>query len=273
MSLDAELLLRSAGLAGRHALPIFLTMLALLLAAVCAVAWVVQRSPMRRLPHTQPSLRVLGARLLAGFAVIVAGAWVFAELAEKLGAGRLMGRADQALADGLLASVPAPVMQVFAAITHLGDPLTLTGLSVVVALMLVATGRRWLAFGWVATVAGNGLLNRTLKEVFARVRPLHDDTITQAQGFSFPSGHSSGSVVVFGMLAYLALRLLPPRWHLPVGLAAVALAFSVGASRVFLRVHFASDVIAGFASGAVWLTVCIVSIELTRWVGQRGGGR
>ena len=273
MSTDAELLVRWAGVAGRHALPIFLAVLALLLAAVCAAAWVVQRSPMRRLPHTQPPLRVLGARLLAGFAVIVAGSWVFAELAEQLGAGRAMGRADQALADAVLASVPPPALQVFAALTQLGNPATLAGVCVVVALWLMALHQRWLAFGWVAAVAGNGVLNPALKRVFARVRPLHEDGLVAADGFSFPSGHSSGSVVVFGMLAYLALRLLPPRWHLPVGLAAVALAFSVGASRVFLRVHFTSDVVAGFASGAVWLTVCIVSIEFTRWVGQRGGGR
>ena len=84
-------------------------------------------------------------------------------------------------------------------------------------------------------------------------------------GFSFPSGHSSGSVVAYGMLAYLALRLLPIRWHLPGLLATVALAFTVGASRLFLGVHFASDVIAGFASGAAWLAMCITLIERMRW--------
>ena len=61
------------------------------------------------------------------------------------------------------------------------------------------------------------------------------------------------------------------RWHLALTLAAVALAFSIGASRMFLRVHFASDVIAGFASGIAWLAVCIASIELTRWYRRRQG--
>ena len=49
----------------------------------------------------------------------------------------------------------------------------------------------------------------------------------------------------------------------------LALAFAIGASRMFLRVHFASDVIAGFASGSAWLAVCIASIELTRWYERR----
>lgn len=84
-------------------------------------------------------------------------------------------------------------------------------------------------------------------------------------GFSFPSGHSSGSVVAYGMLAYLSLRLLPVRWHLPSLLAMVALALTVGASRLFLGVHFASDVMAGFASGIAWLALCITSIEYIRW--------
>lgn len=118
-------------------------------------------------------------------------------------------------------------------------------------------------------MAGNGALNIALKQVFGRIRPTHLEGFGLAQGFSFPSGHSSGSVVAYGMLAYLALRLLPARWHLPALMAAVALAFTVAVSRVFLRVHFASDVAAGIASGATWLAVCITSIELAQWDRQR----
>ena len=101
------------------------------------------------------------------------------------------------------------------------------------------------------------------------MRPLRDDGLVLAQGFSFPSGHSSGAVVAYGMLAYIALRFVPPRWHLALVLAAVSLVFMIGASRIFLRVHFASDVIAGFASGTAWLAVCIASVELTRWYTTR----
>ena len=111
---------------------------------------------------------------------------------------------------------------------------------------------------------GHAALNLTLKEVFARVRPLHEHGLVFEPGFSFPSGHSSGSVVAYGMLAYLLVRALPPVWHLPVVLAATAAAFAIGCSRVFRQVHFASDVIAGVASGLAWLVVCITSVELTR---------
>jgi undecaprenyl-diphosphatase len=101
------------------------------------------------------------------------------------------------------------------------------------------------------------------------MRPLNAVDGVAASGFSFPSGHSSGAVVAFGMLAYLGLRLLPQRWHLPVLLVAALLAFSVGVSRIILRVHYASDVAAGFASGTAWLAVCVTGIEFGRWLRHR----
>ena len=254
---------------GQHALPIFAGLLAALLLSTAAAWWGVRRIHVpREQSRLSPGL-YLCVRLAAGFAVIVAGGWLFAELAEKLGTGGTMGsmgRADQALADSLRTELPLAALQVFALLTRLADTATVTGVCILVAALLVWRGRRWLALGWVLAVAGTGVLNTTLKQIFERVRPVHDDGLVVAHGFSFPSGHSSGSVVMFGMLAYVLCRFVPLRWQLPLVLAAVALAFSVGVSRVFLRVHFASDVLAGFASGTAWLVVCIASIELTRWI-------
>jgi membrane-associated phospholipid phosphatase len=269
MKANAELLAQWALWAGQHALPLFFVMLALILAATCACWWTLRRYTVPRRQSTNLPTLPMGLRIAVGFALILVGAGVFAELAGQLDAGEELGRADQALADALRTSVPPPALQVFAALTGLGDTATLTGLCIGIAIALIALDRRWLALGWVVAVAGNGVLNHTLKQIFARVRPLDPDGFVLEQGFSFPSGHSSGSVVAYGMLAYVALRLLPARWHLPTVVAAVALAFTVGASRLFLRVHFASDVIAGFASGAAWLAICVTSIELTRWYRQR----
>ena len=209
------------------------------------------------------------ARIGVGFGVIVAAAWLFAELAEALDAGPRLGRIDQTFTDALVQSVPPAALRMFAVLTHFGDTITLTLLCIAVSIALIARRERLLALGWVAAVAGNALLNTTLKQVFERARPVHADGWVAAPGYSFPSGHSSGSLVAYGMLAYLAVRVLPARWHLPAVLAAVALALSVGASRVFLRVHFASDVLAGFASGAAWWVVCVTSMEVTRWWWRR----
>ena len=213
----------------------------------------------------------LRARLTLGLLVIVAGASLFAALASQLGEGQLMRDADQAINEAMRTGVPQGVHEIFAALTHLADPATLTALCVAVTLALGARRRFALASGWVFAVAGNGLLNETLKSLFGRDRPLPVDGASLVDGFSFPSGHSSGAVVAYGMLAYLGLRLLAPRWHLPALAAAGVLAVLVGLSRLVLGVHFASDVIAGFASGTAWLALSVTGIELARWRGSSRG--
>ena len=243
-------LLQWAAWAGAYALPLYFVLLALLLGASVVGGRALQRAS---LPP--------GRRLAIGVAVMTLGAALFIALATQLGTGTLLDLGDQALSDAVRTSVQPPTLQVFGALTHLGDRSTLIGLGIVVAIALFAAGRRGLAAGWGLAMAGNGVLNPALKQVFGRARPLHPDGGLFEPGYSFPSGHSSGAVVACGMLAYLALRLLPPRWHLRALILAVAVAFTVGASRVFLRVHFASDVVAGFASGAFWLALCVTGIE------------
>jgi undecaprenyl-diphosphatase len=261
---DAAGLVGWAQLAGPQALPIFVATLALLLAAACAVWWLGRR---------RVTAWPLAWRWAAGLATIGVGAGVFTTLATAVGAAdadRTLALADQALTDAIRIGVPPSAVQVFGLLTHLGDTATLTALCAVVALLLILDSQRGLAFGWVLALAGNGLLNSGLKQVFGRSRPLRGDGSVLEPGFSFPSGHSSGAVVAYGMLAYLALRLLPPRWHLPAVLLALALACTVAASRLFLRVHFGSDVLAGIASGSAWLALCIVGIELPRGSSHRG---
>lgn len=273
MSAEDEALLRWAQRAGELALPIFGMTLALLLVAVSCGVWGWRHDRvrrLRRLQHPAAPLLLWGLGLAAGFTVVVLAAQVFAELAEGVHDAGPLVRADDVLTAALHASVPEAAVKAFAWVTRLGDTETLTALCIVVALVLVIKKQLALALGWTTAVAGNAVLNTTLKQIFARVRPDHADGIVLAHGYSFPSGHSSGSLVAYGMLAYLALRLLPVRWHLPAVLAATALAFSIAASRVFLRVHFASDVVAGLASGAAWLAICIASLELARrWPARR----
>jgi undecaprenyl-diphosphatase len=261
---DHELMLDAvARWVGAHALPVFVAALLVLL-LVCAVLWhVLHRWVVPPQDGTQPPLLFLLTRMALGFVVVWLAAWGFSELAEALGAGPAMARADQALADEIGRSVPRQALDVFALLTHVGDAVTIAVLCAVVAVLLWWRRHRGLALGWVVAVAGNALLNVSLKHLFMRTRPLHDAAYS-APGYSFPSGHSSGSVVAWGMLAYVLARTLPERWHLPCALAAAALAFSVGCSRVFLRVHFGSDVLAGFASGTAWLAACVTSMELLR---------
>ncbi|HYM47463.1 MAG TPA: phosphatase PAP2 family protein, partial [Burkholderiaceae bacterium] len=63
---------------------------------------------------------------------------------------------------------------------------------------------------------------------------------------------------------YVLIRSTPVIWHLPIVLLATAIAFITGCSRIFLQVHYASDVLAGFASGVAWLAVCVIGAEISR---------
>lgn len=246
-----------------NAVPGFVATLVLLLCAVCGAWWLAVRRRRRAAAgdglSSPPKIAVyLG---LSG-AVVVSAAAVFATLAWQMSSGRL-ARFDQAFTDGIRQSVPFAVAHVFALVTHFGDPATLTALCVSVATVLVISRRRCMALWWVLAIAGNGMLNRTLKHMFERVRPIQDPTLALADGWSFPSGHTSGSLVAYGMLAYVLARTLPKAWHLPALLAATTVAFTTACSRVFIQVHFASDVLAGIASGTACLTVCICGCELS----------
>ena len=254
---------------GAHALLAFGVTLLLALAGVAVLWHLAQRYGLRRQESRWPPLAYLAAYLALGFGVIASAAALFAEIAEMLGDGKQLGRLDQLFSDSMARTASKSVLRVFAAVTHLGDPLTLTVLCVLVALLLLQQRQRWLAAGWVLANAGNALLNPALKGIFARTRPVHDRALVLADGWSFPSGHASSSVVAYGMLAYLLVRLLPPHWPASLRLIAVllatVLAFTIGSSRIFLQVHFASDVLAGFASGTAWLAVCIGTLELIRY--------
>ncbi len=254
---------------GAHAFALFAFALCTLLAGTALARHFVSRHLRPTLPGMQPSPMPLVLLLVAGFGVIVGAAAAFSEIAEGIGPGGDIARFDDALVVAIGANLAPAVRDVFAVVTRLGDPATIVALAALVAIAFVVRGRRRLAFGWVAALAGNALLNATLKQVFERVRPVHDPAIVDAQGWSFPSGHSSGAVVTYGLLAYVLVRALPERWHPPVVLTAAALAFTIGSSRVFVQVHFPSDVVAGFLSGSAWLAVCVVGFELARRSGAR----
>ncbi len=253
-----------AAFVGVHALAVFFGLLAVLLLLVAGGAWLLRS---RVLPQARSRLRPLALVLLSaaiGFALVLGAAALFAEIAEHLGPGKTMSLTDAALTAAIRSHVSAATLGVFGVLTHFGDVINLSLLGAFVALLLWWQRHHALALGWVFALGGNALLNPLLKRVFERVRPVHEQGLVNALGWSFPSGHTSGATVAYGMLAYVAIRTLPAAWHVPAVLAATALAFTVGCSRVILQVHFASDVLAGFASGAAWLTVCIVSVELAR---------
>jgi undecaprenyl-diphosphatase len=273
MTIDSPTVAAAVQALATHALAAFGIALLLVLAVVATLWQLGRRYGLRREESRWPPMAYLIGHLVLGFAIIAGAAALFAEISEALGEGEQLGRLDQLFSDTLRSTLSREVLQIFAVLTHLGDPLTLAVLCVAVGSLLLVRRQRLFAAGWVLAISGNALLNPALKAIFSRTRPVHDHGLAAADGWSFPSGHASGSVVAYGMLAYLLVRLLPVQWPAGLRLAAVllaaAVAFTTGSSRVFLQVHFASDVLAGFASGTAWLAVCIGTLELAHYRSTR----
>jgi undecaprenyl-diphosphatase len=130
---------------------------------------------------------------------------------------------------------------------------------------LVWKGRRADALLVVAGSAGALALGPVLKALVERPRPALSDHVVFVNSWSYPSGHSLNSMAVLGLLTVLAVRARPgaPRRTLWAVLGAFLVAV-VGFSRVYLGVHWPSDVLAGWLIGVLWLTVCFTAAGLAR---------
>ena len=134
----------------------------------------------------------------------------------------------------------------------------LFGAVVMLALLTLGFYRRWLeAAGLFICLNGALVLNVLLKHLFERGRP-ELFRVVEASGYSFPSGHAMVSLCFYGLLAFLAARRLSCwRWRIAVAAAAVLLVGAIGVSRVYLGVHYPTDVAAGYMAGGMWLAFCI----------------
>jgi undecaprenyl-diphosphatase len=153
----------------------------------------------------------------------------------------------------------------FTTLTFIGTPAGIGVIVLIVCALLAMKNRwRWAAYLIVTTSLG-GLLNLQLKSYFARARPELAEALRDAHGYSFPSGHAMGSAVCFGALAYLALRTIP-RWRDRAAAIAFActMILAISASRIYLGMHWISDVGAGIAAGLIWVIAATVAFETLR---------
>lgn len=189
--------------------------------------------------------------------------WVFAEVADEVDEDEhlhIEERIMLAMRDPANLAEPAGpgwLKQVAIDVSALG------GATVVILLTLLVCGhlllrRRWRRVVILAcTVAGGHLLSHTLKALFARERPDVVPHLAHVDSASFPSGHSLSSSVIYltigALLAQSAHRRREKAYILGV---AFGLAFLIGVSRVFLGVHYPTDVLAGWSAGTAWALAC-----------------
>lgn len=110
---------------------------------------------------------------------------------------------------------------------------------------------------FILVLMGSHYLFRLLKEIFHRARPdLH--RLIEIGGYSFPSGHATNAITVYGILSFLLWRHIPTRWGRSLlVIFSIIMILTIGFSRIYLGVHYPSDVIAGYFAGAFWLITSI----------------
>ena len=205
----------------------------------------------------------LGLHLTAGLLAAVGSVWLFGGLAEDLVTNDPIVRLDRSVAATLHDAATPATTTVFLIVTALGSLETVALLGLAVAAYYVRK-RLWLHAGvWLAALVGGTALNQLLKAFFARPRPVFDKPLLLETSYSFPSGHAMESMILYGMLAYLAVRALSTwRARTAVVFGAAILVLLIGFSRMYLGVHYLSDVAAGYAAGAAWLSACITGMEV-----------
>ena len=152
---------------------------------------------------------------------------------------------------------------VFVFIALIGSPGALVVVAIVGAIVL-ARSRRWsLLISWIEAFAGSSILAVGIKHIYVRPRPAGAAEFLHDTSFSFPSTHAVSSLIAFGMTAYLLNMLRPNSGGAKffAGIVAPLFIFAIGLSRLYLGVHYLSDVLAGFVIGGVWLCVCIVALR------------
>jgi undecaprenyl-diphosphatase len=141
---------------------------------------------------------------------------------------------------------------------------------VLVAAVLVIRGVFYRLIVLASAVGGGALLNLALKHLFHRQRPVLENPLVTLSSYGFPSGHTMGSTIFYGVLALIVAHSIRS-WsrRVLVGcIAALAIAL-VGASRIYLGAHYFTDVIGAIAVGLAWLAFCWTGVEtLRRWRGR-----
>lgn len=217
--------------------------------------------------YVQRVYRAIGFVILTGLVVSGISLFLFAEIAEEIAEQDTIVHIDTALTNELYQrSIASPTtVHIFELISLFGSQI-LYVVGVVVGMMFLRRRLWFYCLMWTIALLGGNLLNNLIKLYFARPRPLFDDPVAFEPTFSFPSGHAMMSFIVYGLSAYLLCIDFKNRYaRIFIVFGAVLAIVLIGISRLYLGVHYLSDVLGGYAAGAVWLATCITAIRIYRY--------
>jgi membrane-associated phospholipid phosphatase len=208
----------------------------------------------------------LGLHLTVGLVVATAGIWIFSELLDAVLDNAMMVKVDITTDAFIHAHMTPGLLRIVSVTTEFGGPIAMTSLAIVGTIVLWRTQRRVILLGWIAAFAGGAIIGEVLKRAVHRARPTYGVGFVHTDPFSFPSGHAMGSMIGYGMLVSVLFFFWHPKrvWKILVYLLASLLVLAIGLSRLFLGVHYPSDVAGGWAAALAWLAVCITGVNMAR---------
>ena len=199
--------------------------------------------------------------LIAGIVCALAAVLVFTWYASEVSEGELLAF-DSSVRDFVHSFSSPPLTAVMQAVSYLGKVRTLAilGTGIVAVLLYLRVFRSTAIF--LITMAGEIVLEVTLKATYQRARPVPFFNLPPPESFSFPSGHALGSLCFYGILAWIVVRRIKDaRIKTAVAVLTAIFILLIGLSRVYLGVHYPSDVLAGFVVGLIWTS----SVVFTDW--------
>ncbi|MCA1622580.1 MAG: phosphatase PAP2 family protein [Acidobacteria bacterium] len=209
---------------------------------------------------------LIGSILFLGLASAVGALFFFAWLADEVleGDAKTFDETVRVFVHGFAGESLTALMQF---ITMLGSTLFLSILCVSIFVIFMIKNLKRAAVLLMTTMAGAVILNFALKMSFGRLRPVPFFDTPLPDSYSFPSGHALYAACFYGVLAWLiAARIQNKSLRILIWSLAVLLALLIGLSRIYLGVHYPSDVIAGYAAAVVWiLTVVLIDFTFQKW--------
>ena len=207
----------------------------------------------------------LSLSLLLGLGTAIVALIFFGWLADEAleGDARAFDDATRAAVHQLASPMVTAIMR---GLSFIGSTIALTIATIFVVVRFAMQKWKREAILFALTMIGAGLLNITLKLAFKRPRPVPFFNLSPPESYSFPSGHSLTRAVFFGALAaILTARIKSRQVRAAIWIVSTVMFLLIGLSRIYLGVHYTTDVIAGFAAALIWiLVVRFVEMGLVR---------
>lgn len=222
-------------------------------------------TPWRRLIARLDPRAYLTLHVVIGLSVCVLACWLFAALLDSVAEHDVLVHRDLALANWFHLNGTPLGDRLFVIVSLIGSPVAMMILFLIVVAYLWKSEHPTLLTAWVLSYVGGTVLDFAMKEIIRRPRPEFAALFLHGNSWSFPSGHSMGSLIGYSMLAYTIIRVRPVASRgarVAIWAGAAVLIALIGYSRLYLAVHFLSDVVAGYALGVLWLGVCFTGLQL-----------